>query len=551
MRLDKIKERAELGGSSRGLVELKRVHDDLANAPCIAKAKWHEYAIIYSPPGAERDSLVRVLRSYFSCLDTTDRFYAGTTLGSYYYAQGQFDSSFYAFNEAFKSARINSDTNATTLSLSNLAALYSEMDWKSEALAMALSAYTLSQQSSKISDVTRLFLNNNVAGLELDLGYYDRAKRVLSDYELSELKSGAEEIHVLRAVNFARVQLYEAKGDEVKIARILGALEVNTTAWIMATSFAVADSLVGIEVYNFVHDAYLRKLTEVDKDSSAFVAFGLPALGVIAMNRRVDEQLRLRATMFRSYAERMPLGANRLSYKLAVAQMFKLSDYWEDYWMELEAIKRRDIKYATLQSEVLNEFNNQVGIENSILRELSATKLLVRSLVGVASVLLASALALLFWVNARYKQSLKAHRVLVAENERLAKDHLVQLTYFDEVKALVRKAGKTIKVEVLDDLLARMERDRPSALIEIPDSALKPFDLTPTEAKVLIQLAYGYRNAEIAQMLNISKSYIHNVRSKLRQKLPLQPNEEIEEFAASLRKSYEPTKLQGSERTSR
>lgn len=246
--------------------------------------------------------------------------------------------------------------------------------------------------------------------------------------------------------------------------------------------------------------------------------------------------------MLREYSNLLPLGGARLAFKLAMAQLFGLSDYWEDYWAEAEAVKKRDIKYASLQSEVLSAFNKQVGLENSVLLELNATKLLVRSLVGVASVLLASALALLFWVNARYKRSLKAHRVLVAENERLAKDHLVQLTYFDEVKALVRKAGKTIKVEVLDDLLARMERDRPSALIEIPDSALKPFELTPTEAKVLIQLAYGYRNAEIAQMLNISKSYIHNVRSKLRQKLPLEADQEIEDFAVSLRKGYEPTK---------
>ena len=52
-------------------------------------------------------------------------------------------------------------------------------------------------------------------------------------------------------------------------------------------------------------------------------------------------------------------------------------------------------------------------------------------------------------------------------------------------------------------------------------------------------------------MLNISKSYIHNVRSKLRQKLPLQPEEELEDFAMALRKSFEPTSLPESGRFSR
>ncbi len=51
-------------------------------------------------------------------------------------------------------------------------------------------------------------------------------------------------------------------------------------------------------------------------------------------------------------------------------------------------------------------------------------------------------------------------------------------------------------------------------------------------------------------MLDISKSYIHNVRSKLRQKLPLAANEELEDFAISLRKSYQPTTPPGGSRTS-
>ena len=155
--------------------------------------------------------------------------------------------------------------------------------------------------------------------------------------------------------------------------------------------------------------------------------------------------------------------------------------------------------------------------------------------------LVLSAIALLVWVNLRYKNSLKDYTRLVAENQRLAKDQLVQQTYVEELKLLVRKSGKTLKTDMLEELLVRLERDRPNTGMELPSAFIKQYDLTPTEAKVLVQLAFGYRNAEIAQMLNISKSYIHNVRSKLRQKLPLEDHEELEDFASSLRRAYTPT----------
>jgi len=128
---------------------------------------------------------------------------------------------------------------------------------------------------------------------------------------------------------------------------------------------------------------------------------------------------------------------------------------------------------------------------------------------------------------------------------------LTQNTYFDELNDILRKSGKTVRKEALQELVARIAQSQPYGEFDLPELVLKEYQLTSTEAKVLLQLAYGYRNAEIAQMLNISKSYIHNVRSKLRQKLPLKQNEDIEDFALALRKSYEPTKPLGSGRTSR
>ncbi len=541
---------AEKGEGEEVTQKLSAWADVVKDAPCAVRVKWVEYAINFSELGPRRDSLIRELRSLKPCIAQSDWFRSGTTLGAYYYRLGQFDSSFYSFTDAFTAASRSRDTNAMVLSLSNLAALYSEMNWKVEALSTALRAYTLAKQSTKISDLTQLYLNNNVAGLKLDLGYVDRARKVLADYNVEDLKADAEEIHVLRAVNAARIRIHDAEGNPKALYRILKEVEVNPSAWVMVSSFVVSDTLCPPEVLLAIHDAYVRKVDVFSSDTATFVNFGIPALGAIALHHRIDEGLRLKASLLRPWVEALPLGAMRQGYLLAMAQIFKLSDYWQDYWEASEAIVQRDLKYADLQNEVLRAFNKQVGIENTVLQDLESSKVLVRTLILVASVLLAISLGLYFWVNGRYRNSLREHRALVAENERLAKNFVLHENHLDELRALARKAGKSLQTEKLEELLERMERDRPSAVMDLPDAVVRSYDLTSTEAKVLMQLAYGYRNSEIAQMLDISKSYIHNVRSKLRQKLPLAANEELEDFAISLRKSYQPTTPPGGSRTS-
>jgi DNA-binding CsgD family transcriptional regulator len=416
------------------------------------------------------------------------------------------------------------------------------MDWKVEALSTALRAYTLAYNAREISELTNLFLENNVASLQMDLGYYDRAAKVFKDYDRSDQKLDMGHIYILRSVNYTRLMLFKAKGDARKIKRVLGDLESSPTAFMMASSFAVADSQCPTDVLDYIHEVFIQRQNEFVQDTGTFVSFGMPTLGWLALSRRVDETLRSKASSLRNWSEELPLGADRLGYKLAMAQLFEIPDYWEDYWFESELIKQRDIQYAGLQNKVLDDFNKQVALETSALEELEAKKILVRVLIAVAVVLLSLALVLLFWVNSRYKLALKSHKQLKAENERMSKDLMVQANYYEELNDLIRRAGKSLKKDLVEDILFRLNRDRPTQQIELSEAALKEFDLTPTEAKVLIQLAYGYRNAEIAQMLNISKSYIHNVRSKLRQKLPLEADQEIEDFAVAMRRSYEPTK---------
>ncbi len=539
-RLSQLEELAIKGQRQQVVTKLVEWKSGLSAASCAQRVGWLKFAVNYSE-GPLRSEYLGELRGIKSCAELRDKYFVYTVLGAEDYERGRLDSAFYSFSNAFAAAQQLKDTNHMVLSLSNLAALYSELNWKVEALSTALRAYTLGQRSAKIDETTRLFLNNNVAGLKLDLGYYDRARIVLKDYQIEELQTNSEEIHVLRAVNFVRLSIHDARGNLRKVKSALDELELNPSAWVMASSFAVADSMCTPEVRQYIHDEYVRNWAIFERDSATLVSFGLPALGSIAVYQRIDEALRMKASVFREYAERLPLGADRLNYKLAMAQMFQLPDYWVDYWRESERIEQRDIQYAALQNEILREFNHQVGLEDSALRELTASKILIRWLLGCASVLVLSAIALLVWVNLRYKNSLKDYTRLVAENQRLAKDQLVQQTYVEELKLLVRKSGKTLKTDMLEELLVRLERDRPNTGMELPSAFIKQYDLTPTEAKVLVQLAFGYRNAEIAQMLNISKSYIHNVRSKLRQKLPLEDHEELEDYASSLRRAYTPT----------
>lgn len=527
---------------SQLLDRLTRLKQGLSEAPCEAKVRWTLLAYHFELPGTDKKVLLADLKALQSCAEQEDRYTLLTTVGANFYEVGAYDSAFYLFTDAFALASSQADTNQMVMSLSNLAALYSEMDWKVEALSTALRAYTLAYNAQGIGDVTNLFLENNVASLQMDLGYYDRADKVFEDYDREEQMLDKGQIYTLRAVNYSRLMLHKAQGNERKIKSVLSDLESSPSAFMMASSFAVADSQCPTEVLDYIHEVFIRRQNEFVQDTGTFVSFGIPTLGWLALGRRVDETLRSKAASLREWSNSLPLGADRLGYKLAMAQMFEIPDYWEDYWRELESIKQRDIRYAGLQNKVLDDFNKQVELETSALEELEAKKVLVRVLIAVSVVLLGLALALLFWVNSRYKKALMSHKQLKAENNRMSKDILVQSTYYEELNELVRRAGKSVKKDVIEDVMFRLNRDRPTQQIDLSESALKEYDLTPTEAKVLIQLAYGYRNAEIAQMLNISKSYIHNVRSKLRQKLPLKVDQEIEDFAVALRKSYEPTK---------
>jgi DNA-binding CsgD family transcriptional regulator len=515
---------------------------DISTAPCEAKVSWLLMAYHYELPGEQSGSLISEMKASQSCAAQDDRYSLLTTIGTTYYEAGMYDSAFHSLTKSFEVAAESADTNQMVMSLSNLAALYSEMDWKVEALSTALRAYSLAYNAKGISELTDLFLQNNVASLQMDLGYYDRAAKVFQDYDVNDQKLEQGHIYVLRAVNYSRLMLYQAKGDARMIRKVLSDLESSPSAFMIASSFAVADSLCPPSVLDYIHDTYVQKQNEFVQDTGTFVSFGIPALGGLALRRRIDESLRFLASSLRPWASSLPLGSDRLGYKLAMAQMFEIPDYWEDYWRESESIEQRDVRYAGLQNKILDDFNKQVELETSALEELEAQRVLVRVLVAVAIFLLGLALALLFWVNSRYKKALMSHKQLLAENDRMSRDLLVQATYYEELGDLIRKAGKSVKTDVLEDVLFRMNRDRPTQQIELSEASLKQYDLTATEAKVLIKLAYGYRNAEIAQMLNISKSYIHNVRSKLRYKLPLEGDQEIEDFAVSLRKVYEPTK---------
>lgn len=524
---------------------------EFEHAPCEAKVSWILLSLDFNVRGVDRSDLVRQLKQLRSCTASDQRYSLHTVVGADYYERGVYDSTFYSFSASFAESVDRSDTNQMVLALSNLAALYSEMDWKVEALASALRAYSLAQSSNSISAQTNLFLENNVASLQMDMGYFDRAASVLEDFELDEDELSEGYIHVLRGVNYARLKIHEARGSERKMRKILEQLDSSPAAFMMASSFAVADSLCPASVLDYIHDQYLVRQDELVRDTAIFVAFGVPALGGISLERRIDESLRQRASSLRDWVAQLNIGGDRLGYKLAIAQMFEIPDYWEDYWRETERVKRRDQGYARLQNKLLSDFNEQVQLETSAIEELESKRLLVQMLILVAGGLLGIAIGLLYWINGRYKVALRNHKFLVAENERMTRGMVTQFTYMDELKELTRKSGKSIRSEALKDLLDRMEESQPHGKFDLPESVLKEFDLTATEAKVLMQLAYGYRNAEIVQMLNISKSYIHNVRSKLRQKLPLNPDEELEDFAVALRKSYEPTSLPESARFSR
>lgn len=157
---------------------------------------------------------------------------------------------------------------------------------------------------------------------------------------------------------------------------------------------------------------------------------------------------------------------------------------------------------------------------------------------------------LLVWVNLKRRKIQAGYLKLLAKNELLTNSLFTKKKIIEELKTVVKQSVKGVKIEVIEAILVQSGLDDVDHHFEIPDSVIKVYNLTATEARVLTQLAYGFRNSDIAQSLKISKSYVHNLRSKLRQKLPLEPNQELEDFAVALRKDYEPTTPQASSRTS-
>ncbi len=105
----------------------------------------------YELPGSNQKSLIASLKALRNCAAPKDQYSLLTTLGANFYELGAYDSAFYLFTDAFALASIQADTNQMVMSLSNLAALYSEMDWKVEALSTALRAYTLAYNAREIS----------------------------------------------------------------------------------------------------------------------------------------------------------------------------------------------------------------------------------------------------------------------------------------------------------------------------------------------------------------------------------------------------------------
>lgn len=522
--------------------QLVQWESDFKSAPCEPKVSWLLYAYHYSVPAMNGRKLLSELKSLKDCAGKQDAFAVYATIGSDYYESAVYDSAYYYFTESFSIARRDRDTNLMVLTLSNLASLYSEMNWKVEALSTALQAKTLASKATGISELTNLFLVNNVASLELDLGYYERAAEALSSYDVKNRRLQDGHIHVLRAVNYTRLKIHEAKGDSRKIIRELEGIKENSSAFVMASSFAVADSLCPRDVIDYVHDVYRTKWNEIEADTGTLVSFGIPALGSISMVRRIDESMRTRVVLLRDRCNNLPLGSDRLGYKLALAQMFEIPDFWEDYWRELNRIDARDAAYSGLQNRILEDFNRQIQLESIELEKLEGNKEFTRWMAGLALLLFIASALNYYRLRIERKKVREGSEALIIENERLSKMLLSQSTLLENLKAAIKTSGKVVKSEVVESMVDQLEQSVPAAQFAIPHSVLKSFNLTETEARVLVQLAFGFRNAEIAQGLKISKSYIHNLRSKLRKKLPLEPGQDLEDFAISLRKSYEPTK---------
>jgi len=543
-----LKKLAEVGDQRELAIQFKKL--DIENASCEQKVSLDLLDFHYNLTSSSKVDLLRKLKSGTSCVGDSDFFALHTTIGSYYYERALYDSAYFEFYKVVEWTQGHGDTNQLVLALSNLAALYSEMNWKEEALSVALKAYSIASGSESIGELTMLYLENNVSSLQMDLGYFDQVEDFLSDYSSAYERMGDGDIYLLRAVNAARFKIWKANGRVGNVLSALKEVASSPRAFVMTAFFASGDTAAPLPVLEFMYNEFRVHQSVFAKDTSTFISFGLPTIGNLAARLKIDESLRQQVLAYDSYVGRLPLSSDRLGYRLAKALVFKYSDYWEEYLREQQAIDQRDIVYARIQNRILDEFNQQIQSDRKTWNRIQRQRRVGLTLILLSALVLITALLVFIRVRLKFFRALREFKILKLDNDRLIKAKVSQLSYIEELNSVLSSSERGQWQEKLGTVITKMKSGLTSSAFEIPESVFKKYDLTPTESKVLIQLAYGYSNSEIAQLLKISKSYIHNLRSKLRAKLPLKPDEELEDFAAALRKSYEPTTKPADSRTS-
>jgi DNA-binding CsgD family transcriptional regulator len=224
----------------------------------------------------------------------------------------------------------------------------------------------------------------------------------------------------------------------------------------------------------------------------------------------------------------------RRDFYEVMANTFQSPEYWQKYRRAVNQTDSASQVYAIVFSDLLRTFNEDLAAESAVARKgnklvTTGTALVVLS--GILLVVLASG----FWYVSRIRKS----ALIQLRNAQASEEYREELKLkyeliVSEMASLLGAKGNSIPKSEIQKVVSQhvnqttLDRDQMRQwMVE--------FDLTRTEAEVLARIVLGQTNAELVSDLDLSKSYIHNVRSKLRHKLPLLEGEDLELFAQRLK----------------
>lgn len=521
---------------SRSLPEIQEALDQIFNgstyeASCRTRLVYLEDVMTCSKDEEVRQWAEEEMRANWGCMAPVQQFFYATYKGQLMYDRLVFDSALYYTKSASDIAFAAGDTSRFCIALSNLSAIFTEIRWYPEALSASIWARDLFHSSGDTNSTFYAYSTNNLFASYLDLGHIEQASDLVEGYRHSIMKYGNEELRQLFQVNMFRLycetdperalDMWERKLPELTLEHE-AMFNYYLASTIGAQNERVSSKLLGRIVRLLSSD----RLDHLDK-----LDYLIPSLAYFDVLPNSAKQPLMN---LEPHVEGLRHMFARRDYYEVMANAFQSPEYWQKYRRAVNQTDSASQVYAIVFSDLLRTFNEDLAAESAVARKGSKLVTAGTALVVLSGILLV-VLAGGFWYVSRIRKSalIQLRNVQASEEYREELKLKYELIVSEMASLLSAKGSSVPKSEiqkVVNQHVNQTTLDRDQMRRWMVE-----FELTRTEAEVLARIVLGQTNAELVSDLDLSKSYIHNVRSKLRHKLPLLEGEDLELFAQRLK----------------